>query len=148
MMPARVEPASSPDLDSLYALLLAANLPTDGLAEHLHTALVARDSGGIVGCVALELYGDLALLRSLTVTARRRGQGMGRRLTGEALALAGRHQVTAVYLLTTTAPDFFSGNFGFQPIARVEVPASVQQSIEFVSACPQTAQVLVKKMEP
>jgi hypothetical protein len=35
MMAARVEAASNLDLDSLNALLLAANLPTDGLAEHL-----------------------------------------------------------------------------------------------------------------
>jgi len=50
-------------------------------------------------------------------------------------------------LLTTTAADFFP-KFGFEPIARADVPASVQSSIEFTSACPATATVMRKTLAP
>jgi amino-acid N-acetyltransferase len=148
MTPARIKPAGSLDVDSLQALLAAAHLPTDGFGEHLRTALVARDAAGIIGCVALERYGSLALLRSLAVTSSRRGQGVGQQLVLAALDLARQHRVAAVYLLTTTAADFFARRFGFRPIGRAEVPVPIQQSVEFTSACPQTAQAMVREVGP
>jgi amino-acid N-acetyltransferase len=148
MTPVRMEPAGELDVDSLHALLDAAQLPTDGLGEHLTTALVARDAAGIIGCVALERYGSLALLRSLAVTSSRRGHGVGQQLVVAALDLARQHRVAAVYLLTTTAADFFTSHFGFRPIGRAEVPPAIQQSVEFISACPQTAQAMVREIGP
>jgi amino-acid N-acetyltransferase len=130
MTPARVEPAGNGTLDSLTALLDAGKLPTDGLRDHLQTMLVARDAAGIIGCVP----------RS------RRAHGVGQHSTRAALDLARQHRVAAVYLLTTSAADFFARHFGFQPIGRAEVPAAVQQSAEFVSACPQTAQAMVREV--
>ena len=46
-----------------------------------------------------------------------------------------------VYLLTTTAEQFFP-KWGFVQIPRDDVPAGVQQSVEFQSACPSTAIVM------
>lgn len=51
----------------------------------------------------------------------------------------------AVYLLTTTADRYFP-RFGFERIARADVPASVQTSIEFTSACPTSATVMRKQL--
>lgn len=148
MTPARIEPAGNRDLDSLTALLDASHLPTDGLGEHLlQTTLVARDAAGIVGCVALEPYGTTALLRSLAVTPSRRGHGVGQRLARAALDLARQQQVATVYLLTATGAGFFARHFGFRPIARAEMPVAVQQSVEFISACPETAQAMVREVE-
>lgn len=130
------------DLDAVHALLRAARLPTEGLDSHVHTALVARDGGTIVGCAALELYPPFALLRSVAVDASRRGQGLGQLLTAEAIALGRRLGVTGIYLLTETASGFFP-KLGFVPIARDEVPAEVRQSIEFTSVCPVSAQAMV-----
>jgi amino-acid N-acetyltransferase len=145
---ARIEPAGNLDLDPLCGLLHDAHLPTDGLGDHLRTALVARDGARIIGCVALERYGDRGLLRSLAVTPSHRGHGVGQHLTRAALDLARRHRVAAVYLLTTTAADFFANHFGFRPIVRAEVPVAVRQSVEFISACPQTAQAMVREIGP
>ena len=49
--------------------------------------------------------------------------------------------------LTSTADQYLS-TFGFEPIERREVPASVQASIEFTSACPVTAIVMRKWLSP
>ena len=147
-MPAQIEPADPRDADALAALLGLVGLPTAGLDEHLGTALVARDGKEIVGCVALELYGPVALLRSLAVAPSRHGEGLGRRLTRAGLELGRRAGVTRFCLLTTTAAEFFVRHFGFRPIARDAVPAPVRRSVEFLSACPETAQAMLLATPP
>jgi amino-acid N-acetyltransferase len=101
-------------------------------------ALVARDGEAVVGSAALERYGDAALLRSVAVEEPRRGTGLGAALVGAALDLARAEGVGEVYLLTTTAPDYFP-RFGFRPVARDAVAPAVTQSVEFTSACPASA---------
>lgn len=139
--PIRIDAATPADRPAVEALLHKCALPLDGLADHFATALVARSGDHVVGNVALEVYGDAALLRSVAVYPSLRGSGLGHQLTQAAFALARRHGVHDLYLLTTTADDFFP-RFGFQPIARSQVPATVQQSVEFQSACPESALVM------
>ena len=142
-----IERAKPEDGPSILQLLSAAQLPVDGLIDHLHSAVIARaDGGGVVGCAALEIYADGALLRSVVVDEGAHGQGIGTRLTTAALDLANILGVPAVYLLTTTAEAFFP-RFGFVQIPRSEVPGSVQMSVEFRSACPSTAIVMKRTMD-
>ena len=138
---ASIERARANDGPPILQLLSAAGLPVDGLLEHLDTALVARADGRVVGCAALEVYADGALLRSVVVDDSVNGQGIGSRLTTAALDLASALGIPVIYLLTTTAEEFFP-RFGFVRIPRSEVPASVQMSVEFRSACPSTATVM------
>ena len=60
---ASIDQARAEDGPSILQLLSAAELPVDGLLDHLHTAVVARADGRVVGCAALEVYADGALLR-------------------------------------------------------------------------------------
>jgi len=138
----RIEPAGTPDFESICALLRAADPPIEGVGEHLGTALVAREDGGIVGCVALELDGEVAVLRSLAVEQSRRRRGLGRSLVAAALSLGRRRGVETFCLLTTTATEFFARHFAFRTVARAAVPPSVRESVEFVSACPAPAMML------
>ena len=130
------------DLPAVLALLERSGLPQEGLADHLATTLVARSGDEVVGSAALEIYGAAALLRSVAVDSMLRGERLGQRLTRAALDLARQRGVATVYLLTETAGDFFA-RFGFRAIDRSAVDAAVQQSVEFTSACPASAQVLV-----
>jgi amino-acid N-acetyltransferase len=133
--------ASEADGPSLLQLLRDSGLPIDGLVDHLKTALVARDGAAIVGCAAVEIYADGALLRSVAVVPAARGHGVGERLTETAVSLARSLRTPAVYLLTTTAESYFP-RFGFVRTTRDLVPAGVQQSTEFRSACPASAIVM------
>jgi len=142
----RIEPATRGDAGALLALMERAHLPTDGLSNHLDAALVARDGDRIVGSAAIEIYADGGLLRSVAVDADRRGTGLGARLTAAAIDEARRRKLAALYLLTTTAERFFP-RFGFEPISRDQVPASVQDSIEFRGACPASAIVMLKRLD-
>jgi amino-acid N-acetyltransferase len=141
----RIDRATPADAVALLALMERAHLPTDGLASHLDAAFVAREGDRIVGSVAIEIYADGGLLRSVAVEADRRGTGLGARLTESAIEDARRRALPALYLLTTTAEHFFP-RFGFERIGRDEVPASVQASVEFREACPASATVMRKRL--
>src|SRR5438046_2678637 len=130
-----IRPARAEDANAIFALLEENHLPLEGLSDHLGTTIVASLDHRIVGSVALERYEDGALLRSVEVSKTQQGNGLGRRLTEGAIALAGRMALPAVFLLTTTAEGYFP-KFGFKRIDRAEVPLSVQRSVEFTSACP------------
>ena len=140
-----IDRACPADFTAILALLKGQALPTDGLEHHLPTTLVARQGGRIVGSVAVETYPDGGLLRSVAVAADSQGQGLGQALTSAAFAMAQDAGVDTLYLLTTTAEGYFP-KFGFERIRRDEVPASVQTSIEFTSACPSTATVMRKRL--
>lgn len=133
-----VDAARGEDLPRLFELLAGADLPTAGFAEHLGTALVARDGERLVGCVALESYGDEALLRSLVVAPAARGTGLGERLTAAALELARERGARRVWLLTTTAERFFP-RFGFRRVERSALPPALDASAELRGACPASA---------
>jgi amino-acid N-acetyltransferase len=137
-----IRSAEARDLPQIEALLAASSLPLEGAREAFQVGFVAEDGDRIVGAAALECYEDGALLRSVVVAASARGQGLGERLTMAAVEAARRRAAPAVYLLTTTAANFFP-RLGFLGCSRDAVPPSVQQSIEFRSACPATATVLV-----
>ena len=135
--------ARSEDADAIDRILTLNHLPLEGLRDHLATTLVAREGGAVIGTAALEVYADGALLRSVAVAPGRRHQGLGGALTEAALELAADLHAPAVFLLTTTADRYFP-RFGFAPIERADVPVSVQQSVEFTSACPSSAVVMRK----
>ena len=144
-MNVQITRASDADGPSILQLLRDSGLPIDGLVEHLGTALVARDGAAIVGCAAIEIYPDGALLRSVAVAPAARGHRVGERLTEAAVSLAHSLRTPAVYLLTTTAESYFP-RFGFVRTTRELVPTGVQRSIEFRSACPASAVVMLKTL--
>lgn len=137
-----IEQGVPADLPGVLELLRSVNLPVAGLDEQPGTIFVARKAGTIVGSAVLERYGQNALLRSVAVTTELQGQGLGRRLVHKALASAQELGIRQVYLLTETAPGFFE-RIGFRRIQREDVDPAVQQSVEFASACPQSAQAMV-----
>src|SRR3954469_5762408 len=137
--------ANQSDLPSISKLLKANDLPVDGVEENLASFVVAEDEENLVGAIGLELFDSAALLRSAVVAAHRRGTGVGQRLVEQILEMAERAGVDEVYLLTTTAEDYFP-RFGFHRTTRAAVPASVKTSAEFRGACPDTAIVMERRL--
>jgi amino-acid N-acetyltransferase len=140
-----IHAAEARDLPAVRRLLASHQLPVDGVDEHVSTMVVARRGSEVVGAAAVELYADGALLRSVVVDPAARGQGLGHRLSEAALSIAKDRGTHTAFLLTTTAEKFFP-KLGFEPIVRDDVPASVQASIEFQSACPASAVVMRKQL--
>ena len=130
------------DLEPLAELLIAAALPLDGLRESFGANYaVLTVEGSVAGAAGIELYGDYALLRSVVVDSTVRGTGWGEQLVRNRLAWAQENGAKAALLLTTTAESYFH-RLGFQKIRRELVPLEIRESVEFRSACPQSAAVM------
>jgi len=138
-----VTAAQAADMDVVEALLEREHLPLEGLHDREQHMFVARAGNRIVGSASIELYGDAALLRSVAVDGEYRRTGIGGELTRAAVTFAERRNVSAVFLLTTTAERFFP-KFGFAIVDRADVPAAVQASAEFAHVCPASAWVMRK----
>ena len=137
--------ASADDLDAIRALLTRLHLPSQDVGARNHTFVVARAGGELVGCVALERYGDDALLRSLAVVPRMQSTGIGKALYAKAIIEAEKSDTRALYLLTTTAAPFFA-RAGFDVIDRAQAPAAVTASAEFRSLCPVSAVCMMRAL--
>lgn len=142
---AAIRPATTDDLAGVEALLVASGLPTAGVAAALGSFLVAEHDGAIVGVVGVEQCCGYGLLRSTAVHASWRSRGLGRQLVERAIAAAESQGLQALYLLTTTAERYFP-SFGFAVTTRDKVPDAVRDTVEFRSACPASAVVMVRPL--
>lgn len=130
--------ASIADWPAVEALLLTNKLPPEGARQHLPTYLLAVSNGELVGCAGAEVYGDIALLRSVAVAPGLQRQGIGQLLVERLLHEATRRQIRRVFLLTVTAPEYFS-RFGFKRGPIADAPEALKASAELQGACPACA---------
>ncbi len=135
-----IRPARASDWPGVRDLLEARQLPTAGAETHLPDFLVATSetSGAVLGVAGLERHGDVGLLRSVAVVDDVAGKGLGTALVRALLERARGGGVRDVYLLTTTAPDWFP-RFGFTVARREELPEVLNASEELRGACPSSA---------
>ena len=138
-MKVKFEFARSSDEPQVKQLLAECELPYEDLTPlHLKHFLVLRYGTQVAGVIGLELLGKFALLRSLAVPVPFRGQGIASLLTKQVEEFARSREVEALYLLTTTAEDFFAKR-GYRKVERDTVLAVVQETAEFRSLCPSIA---------
>jgi amino-acid N-acetyltransferase len=138
-MQLHAEPARPHDLRGALDLLGRAELTEQDVAERWgHYFVVREDDGRVVGMAGLEIHGEDGLLRSVAVDEDYRGQGLAASLVEAAMARAKLVRLRSVYLLTTTARDYFARH-GFSDCPRDEAPAAIRESWEFRSGCPSTA---------
>jgi amino-acid N-acetyltransferase len=141
----KIRDATNGDLAAVESLLSANDLPLDGVKESFSSFVVAEDEGKIAGAIGLEKFGSVALLRSAVVSPQYRGGGVGRRLVEQALERAEKDGIEELFLLTTTAENYFP-RFGFARTTRSEVPAAIKASAEFQGACPDSAAVMTRRI--
>jgi N-acetylglutamate synthase-like GNAT family acetyltransferase len=88
--------------------------------------LVLEEKRQIVGCLSLEGYGtDLAEIRSVAVSAERRGEGLGANLVEFALLEARRRGIARVFAVTH-APQFFEQR-GFVAASRHSLTEKIER---------------------
>jgi len=133
------EPARPHDLRGALELLGRSELTQQDVSEGWgHYFVVREDDGRVVGVAGLELHGDFGLLRSVAVDEDYRGQGLAAALIEAVLQRAQRVGLRSVYLLTTSARDYFARR-GFADVGRDDAPAAIRESWEFKNGCPSTA---------
>lgn len=132
------------ELPALRELLAGAGLSAADIDEPaLRNFLVCREGAALVGSVGLDLAGRDAMLRSLAVAPARRGQGLAKSLVAAAEDLAVRRGVQDLYLLTTTARDFFLRR-GWADAPRAAAPPAIAALPQFASLCPSTSAFMRK----
>jgi amino-acid N-acetyltransferase len=122
--------ATENDFPEVEALLRDCALPIEGVREHIERYIVVRDNAGLLGCVSIEQYGDIGLLRGLAVAQRARSAGLGELLISTIVAEVRQRGVESIVLHTTSASAYFA-RFGFAPIAISEVPRALLPLKEF-----------------
>jgi len=142
----RYRPAEVADTDNLVRLINAAfqaelpfiegdRIDAEGVRSYMAKGkfLVAEDSGGLAGCVYVELRGDRGYLGLLGVDPPRQGTGLGRKLMAAAERFFREAGCSAVDLRVisprTPLPVFYkhlgyveTGTAPFAPGVLVKVP--------------------------
>src|SRR5512146_1846462 len=96
-------------LAEIKHLLSACELPTSDISPSRPLLFYGcRSEGKLISIVGLEVYGPVALLRSLAVAPPYRNHGRGSSLVAFAETQAASLGVETLYLLTTTVAAFFS----------------------------------------
>lgn len=140
--------AGRSDLADVQVLLREAALPFEDLsADAMQDFVVVTHNGGtLIGAGGIERYDSDGLLRSVVVHESMRGSGMGNSIVTAVEQRARNNGVSDLYLLTTTAAEFFP-RLGYARFERKHVPEKLQHSTEFASLCPASAVCLHKKLK-
>jgi len=141
-----IDIAAGPTRSGAARVLESAGLPTSDLdgAQLQHFFFIGTAAVPI-GLVGLELCGEHALLRSLVVAPSARAGGAGTALVVHAEAHARSRGARDVYLLTTTAEDFFTHR-GYVRIGREAAPEPIRSTREFADICPANSALMVKHL--
>ncbi len=107
--------------------------------------LAARWSGEIVGTIGLEIVSNDGLVRSLAISDKFRGQGVAKDLATAIERYARSKGVNTLYLITTTAENFFTKS-GYEGIPRESAPDNVKSLDEFQRFTAKTAVCMYKKI--
>lgn len=143
-MSAELAISPKPSLGAAVKLLAAADLPTEDLtAAHCEHFFFSGPPAEPTGLVGLEIFGDIALLRSLVVASSRRGTGEGSSLLKHAESYARSRGVQAIYLLTMTAEPFFTKH-GYRRVARESAPDAIRTTREFAGICPASSAFMAR----
>jgi UDP-N-acetylmuramate: L-alanyl-gamma-D-glutamyl-meso-diaminopimelate ligase len=132
-----------PVLDRFWPSYLV--IPSDPDAKSSGTSATAA-AAPLVGCVAVEVVGDVALLRMLAVAPERRGEGLGFVLVETATERARAQGVRHLYLVTDGAQGYFGEKLGFRAIDRKDVAPEIAATAEYALARSKNATWMRKEL--
>src|SRR5688572_23652722 len=138
--------SARPGLAAVKALLTASGLPTEDLTErHCEHFFLAGSREAPSGVVGLEMFDDVALLRSLVVAPDNRSSGLGSALVRHAEVAARANGALTIYLLTTTAEAFFASR-GYVHASRETAPPAIRATREFAGLCPASSAFMKRSL--
>jgi len=135
-----------PTLDEITVLLQNNDLPCSDIKDlKLDNFFGYYLNNTLEGIVGLEVYGNVALLRSLAVN-HKKSSGIGSKLLLYVDDYALENSIDTLYLLTTTADKYFLKK-GFKVLDKDEAPKSIQNTQEFNSICPASSVFMKKEIK-
>ncbi|HXW25716.1 MAG TPA: arsenic resistance N-acetyltransferase ArsN2 [Xanthobacteraceae bacterium] len=131
---------------ALVAALAKAKLPTADVEAPGRLFWQYENKDEVpVGFGGLEVRGEDALLRSLVTLPSVRNRGVGTAMVAALEFEARLHGCRSLWLITTTAADFFD-RLGYARCDRAVVPPAIRETSQFSTLCPASADVLMKRL--
>ncbi len=139
-----IEPLGS--LESLKQVVRSCGLPVDDIGDFSGAQFFGISEGdALIAVVGLELHGNCGLLRSLAVLPNYRNAGLGDTLVNHIESVAKQCGVEQLYLLTTSAEDYFL-RLGYVRLNREGAPQAIQATSQFAGLCPASSALLMKQL--
>ena len=139
-----IVPASQNSFSAAIDLLKKNNLPTEDINPGTQL-FVVEENDTVVGTVAVQYDFNVALLRSLCVSDDKRNTGIGEMLVEFIEHYVQKQGVQSVYLLTTTAENFFLKK-GYKKMDRKEVPEFIKNTKEYSVLCSASSSLMKKEI--
>ena len=133
----------SEEFDSTFNLLKESKLDVSDLKQANIRLFRLEENGETIGVGGLEIFSDQALLRSIAIRKEFQGKGLGKELVEQIESAAKESGISALYLLTNTAADFFK-SIGYQTIQRDDFAEQLKQTSQFSGLCPISAICMMK----
>lgn len=140
-----IVPASQNNFSKAIQLLKKNNLPTEDINPGTQL-FVVEEENNVVGTVAVEYNFNEALLRSLSVSEEKRNAGIGLMLVEFIEDYVQKQGVKSIYLLTTTAENFFLKR-GYQKTDRNAVPDFIKNTKEYSVLCSSSSTLMKKALD-
>ncbi len=137
--------ASVDDIDRIKELLDEHDLVTEGVEDFIDDFLILAENQSLIGCIGLEVYESVALLRSIAVQSSHQKKGYGLILLKAIEKYASELGVSHMYLLTDTAESFFK-KYGYSICDRNNAPSSIAATREFSEFCPSSSAFMMKEL--
>ncbi len=99
------------DLEEVLTLLKLVDLPVEGVKEHFNDFFVVKNKKTIVGCVGMEIYENVGLLRSVAINPSFQSKGIGQEMVIKMEAYSLEKRIQTIYLLNWT--DHLTPYFNF-----------------------------------
>lgn len=128
----------SSDLITFKNLLAENKLPNEDIGSENQIFWGSWEDNLLVGGIGVEIYGQVAILRSMVVDETYRNQQIAGTLYTELLEYCIGKGILQLFLLTSTAKVYFERK-GWSVFTRDNVPDEIKSSDEFTHLCPSTA---------
>ena len=135
------------DFTPIIQLLKENNLPWSDIELGKQFFFIAKRENQIVGCIGIEVYESLGMLRSFSITESYKNNSLGKMLYNKLIEYCLDNELQKLYILTTTADKYFE-KLGWKMIRRDVVPLIIQNSNEFSSICPSSAACMELSLVP
>ena len=123
--------------------MIQEGLPVEDWERVPLTLVEFSREGQVIGWGGFEDYQAIALVRSILISSKFRGQGLGKPLVEALEKEIVERGAKELYLLTTDAQGFFD-KVGYSAIDRKDAPIEIQETPEFKEICSSTAIVIRK----
>jgi len=133
------------EIHSIKELLLSSDLPVADLDKAPIQFFGIKENDQLIATGALEVYGVNAVLRSVAVLPTHQNHGYGKQIVRFLEKKARELEIGKLFLLTTTAEDFFR-NLNYISIQRDSCPPKILSSSQFKDICPKSAICMYKNL--